>query len=188
MRRTSFSLLFLLLVGCITFVSSCKKDQENTDPGTGYYMRFKVNGTLVEYKAQVEGVFDQATSLQHNTSLAGLKESFVSTKNNMTVLLATEDETQTGKDYSSFTPTASGMEKAKLASLVYFDENGKEFFSWMEELAPALPPGTETKAVIRITEATDKYFKGSFSGVLYTEDYADKITVTDGDFYARRGN
>lgn len=189
MRRSSF-FLFLLFAGCTTVVFSCKKDSKKKDTDdTAYYMRFKIDGAPVEYKGQVEGIFDKATSLQYNTSLAGLKEALNSAKNNMTVLLATEGETQTGKDYLSYTPAASGsMEKAKLASLVYFDENGKKFFSWMEELASALPPGIETKVVIRITEATDEYFKGSFSGVLYTEDYSTKLNVTDGDFYARRYN
>ena len=188
MRRYSSFFLFFLLAGCATVVFSCKKDAKKTDTETGYYMRFKIDGTAVEYKGQVEGIFDKATSLQYNTSLAGLKEQLNNSRNNMTVLLATEEETLTGKDYSSYTPTVSGMEKAKLVSLVYFDENGRQFFSWMEELSSALPPGTETKAVVRITEATDEYFKGSFSGVLYTEDYSTKLNVTDGDFFARRFN
>ena len=58
----------------------------------------------------------------------------------------------------------------------------------MEEFAPALPPGTETKATIKITEATTDFIKGSFSGVLYDEGYTTKLNITDGEFYARRYN
>ncbi|HRO45470.1 hypothetical protein [Agriterribacter sp.] len=180
--------LYVLLPGIMIMAYSCKKDNDTRDPGSGYYIRFKINGTQVEYKGQVEGAFDKATALQHNTSLAGLKEALVATKNNMTLLLATDNETQTGLGYTSYTTGTSGMQKAKLVNLVYIDENGKNYLSWMEEFAPALPPGTETKAIIKITEATADYMKGDFSGVLYDEAYTVKFNITDGEFYARRFN
>ncbi|HRP55836.1 hypothetical protein [Agriterribacter sp.] len=180
--------LYVLLPGIMVMTYSCKKDNDPGNPGSGYYMRFKVNGTLVEHKGQVEGTFDKATALQHNTSLAGLKEPLVATKNNMTLLLVTENETQTGLAYTSYTTGGSGMQKGKLVNLVYIDENGENYLSWMEEFAPDLPPGTETKATIKITEATADYIKGSFSGVLYNEGYTGKLDITEGEFYARRYN
>lgn len=180
--------LHFLLPGMLIMAYSCKKDNGSADSGSGYYMRFKINGVLVEHKAQVEGTFDKATALQHNTSLAGLKEALVATKNNMTLLLATENETQTGLTYTSYTTGTSGMQKAKLVNLVYIDENEKNYLSWMEEFAPALPAGTETIATIKITEATADHIKGVFSGVLYNEGYTIKLNITDGEFYARRYN
>lgn len=180
--------LHLLVPGMLIMASSCKKDNGSDDSGSGYYMRFKINGTQVEYKGQIEGTFDKVTALQHNTSLAGLKDALVATKNNMTLLLATENETQTGLTYASYATGTSGMQKAKLVNLVYIDENGKSYLSWMEEFAPALPAGTETTATIKITEATANYIKGIFSGVLYNEGYTTKLNITDGEFYARRFN
>lgn len=180
--------LHLLASGILIAASSCKKDNGSENPGSGYYMRFKINGTLVEHKGQVEGTFDKVTALQHNTSLAGLKDALVATKNNMTLLLATENETQTGLTYTSYTTGTSDMQKAKLINLVYIDENEKNYLSWMEEFAPALPAGTETTATIKITEATADHIKGVFSGVLYNEGYTIKLNVTDGEFYARRFN
>lgn len=182
-----FSCMFLL-AGIMVMAYSCKKDNGSTGDGSGYYMRFKINGTLVEHKAQVEGTFNKITSLQHNTSLAGLKEALVANKNNMTLLLATDNDTQTGLSYTSYTTSASGMQKAKLANLVYIDEGGINYFSWMEEFAPTLPSGTETNAVIKVTEAASGYLKGNFSGVLYNNDYSKKLNVTEGEFYARRFN
>lgn len=167
---------------------SCKKNNDDLGSGEGYYIRFKINGTQTEYKAQVEGTFDKVTALQHNTSLAGLKEALVATKNNMTLLLATENETQPGVTYTSYATGRSGLQKAKLVNLVYIDETGKSYLSWMEEFAPALPSGTETNATIKITEATANYIKGNFSGVLYNKDYTAKLNITDGEFYARRYN
>ena len=75
-----FSLFILLLAGIMTIAYSCKKDNGSAGDDSGYYMRFKINGTLVEYKAQVEGTFNKVTALQHNTSLAGLKEALVANK------------------------------------------------------------------------------------------------------------
>lgn len=180
--------LHLLVPGILIMTYSCKKDNSSGDSGSGYYMRFKVNGTQIEYKGQVEGTFDKVTALQHNTSLAGLKDALVATKSNMTLLLATENETQTGLTYTSYTTGTSGMQKAKLVNLVYIDESGKNYLSWMEEFAPALPAGTETTATIKITEATADHMKGVFSGVLYDEGYTTKLNITDGEFYARRFN
>lgn len=179
---------YVLLPAMMIMAYSCKKDNDPGSPGSGYYMRFKINGTLVEHKAQVEGTFDKVTALQHNTSVAGLKEALVAAKNNMTLLLATENATQTGLSYTSYTAGGSGTQKAKLANIVYIDENGKNYLSWMEEFAPALPPGTETKAIIKITESTADHIKGSFSGVLYNEGYTEKLNITEGEFYARRYN
>ena len=101
-------------------------------------------------------------ALRLSVAFHGLKEALVATKNNMTLLLATENETQTGLSYTSYTAGGSGTQKAKLANIVYIDENGKNYLSWMEDFAPALPPGTETKATIKITEATADHIKGSF--------------------------
>ena len=190
MKQQFLSRLFLYLLLPVIMITAyaCKKDNGSDDSGSGYYMRFKINGTQVEYKGQIEGTFDKVTALQHNTSLAGLKDPLVATKNNMTLLLATENETKTGLTYTSYTIGTSGMQKAKLVNLVYIDENGKNYLSWMEEFAPALPSGTETKAAIKITEATADHMKGVFSGVLYNEDYSTKLNITDGEFYARRLN
>lgn len=190
MKQVSFARVFWygMLSGMMMMTYSCKKDNDKPGGGSDYYMRFKVNGTLIEYKGQIEGTFDKVSSLQHNTSLAGLKEALVASKNNMTLLLATENTTQTGISYTSYSTTATGMQKAKLVNLVYKDENGNDYLSWMEEFAPALPAGTETNAVIKITEATSGGFKGNFSGVLYNSDYSVKLKITDGEFYARRFN
>lgn len=140
------------------------------------------------FDGQVDGHFSQKTSIQYNSSLAGVKEKFVITKNNMSLLLTTESETQSGITYTNYTTTTPGFQKAKLANLVYLDENGKSHQSWMEEFASALPVGTEIKAHIEITEVTSKTIKGIFSGVLYDEDLLAKMTITDGEFLAERKN
>ncbi|MCO5241035.1 MAG: hypothetical protein M9904_13375 [Chitinophagaceae bacterium] len=183
----SFYFSFYLLLPVITMtLYACKKDGgTERGNGSGFYMKFKLNDVQFEYKGTVEGTFSKPTSTQYGTSAAGLKEAFVANKNNMTLLLATTGEVQKGTSYTSYTSSSSGMQKAKLAQLVFIDENGKNYFSWMEEMAPALPSGTETNAVIKITEAGSGYFKGNFSGVLYSEDYTVKLVVKDGEFYAR---
>lgn len=174
-------LLFLVLF------CACSKKEDQGGNGS-YYMRFKINGTQFEFKEQVEGHFSKKTSLQYNSSLAGVKEEFIITKNNMSLLLTTDGETQTGITYTNHTTTTAGFQKAKLANLVYLDENGKSHQSWMEEFASALPVGTEINAQIKITEVTGNSIKGFFSGVLYNEGLTTKMTITDGEFLAKRKN
>lgn len=178
----------VVLTCFIVTAFSCKKSERNSNENSAYYMRFKINGTQVEYKEQIEGNFNKATSSQYNSSVAGIKELFTPAKNNMSLLLATAVETQTGITYTNYTTTASGMQKAKLANLVYIDENGKNYLSWMEEFTPSLPAGTEIKALITITSTTSNTISGTFSGVLYSEDYTIKLNITEGAFSARRVN
>lgn len=177
--------LFIVVFSMLLFITGCKKDGDAGNGSSYYYMRFKINGTQVEYKAQIEGNFNKTSSSQFNSSVAGLKELFTSAKNNMSLLLATAEATQTGVTYTNYTTSAAGMQKAKLANLVYIDGSGKNYLSWMEEFATAIPTGTEVKALIKITDANNSVVKGVFSGVLYSEDFSEKLTITDGEFYGR---
>lgn len=180
---------YLFISGMLLILSSCKKgEQHREEGGDGYYMKFKIDNTQFEYKGTVEGTYNSASSRQYSTSVAGIKEAFVANKNNMTILLATDDETQKGISYTSFTSVISGEQKAKLASLVFIDENGKNYFSWMEEVASTLPGNLESKTIIKITDVGSGYMKGVFSGVLYSEDYTTSLNVKDGEFFSRKAN
>lgn len=181
--------LYIITVFSLTLLISCKKNNDNAPGnGDGYYMKFKLNGTQIEYKGQAECNFNKVTNLQHAASFAGLKETLVAGKNNMSIILGTGDENKTGITYTCYATNTAGYEKAKVLNIVYIDENGKSYLSWSEEFAPALPVGTETKAQLNVTEATTAYLKGNFSGVLYNNDYSVKFSVTDGEFYLRRLN
>ncbi|MBX3256390.1 MAG: hypothetical protein KF862_19800 [Chitinophagaceae bacterium] len=165
---------------------SCKKGGEQGDPGSEYYVRFKANGTRIEYKAYAEGNFNKLAGGKYASTLSGLKENFVGTKNNMSISLATASPNSTDVTYTNFSASSAGLQKAELLSLGYFDDNGKFFMTWAEELAPALPATVETEARLIFTEQTDKYLKGKFSGKMYNDDFSVKLDITDGEFYVKR--
>jgi hypothetical protein len=177
-------ILFLLAPLCI--LSACSKDSSTGSSGGGHYMKFKLNGTLVEYSGQAEGTYNKTGGSQYSSGISGLKEAFVATKNNMSLALATSTQTQTAITYTNYTTSGAGFAKALISSLSYFDEQGKFYTTWPEEFIPAIPPATEVNSKIKITEANDHHIKGIFSGVMYSEDYSIKLVVTDGEFYVER--
>lgn len=177
-------ILFLFLP--LFMLCACKKDSSSTASGNGHYVKFKLNGTLVEHSGQAEGTYNKTGGAQFSSGISGLKEAFVATKNNMSLALATSAQTQTGITYTNYTTSDAGLAKALASSLSYFDEQGKFYTTWSEEFIPAIPPGTEVNSKIKITEANDHHIKGIFSGVMYSDDYSIKLVVTDGEFYVER--
>ncbi|MFT3750146.1 MAG: hypothetical protein QM768_17645 [Agriterribacter sp.] len=180
------SMSSLIIAGFLFSVTGCKKDNDISGSGSGYYMKFKINGTLIEHKGQAEGNFNKTTASVYAASFAGLKEALVAGKNNMSIILGTEGENKTGVTYTDYTITTGGFEKAKVLNIVYLDESGNTYMSWPEEFVPAIPPGTKIDANLKITDATSEYLKGSFSGSLYNSDYSKEFSVTEGEFYLRR--
>ncbi|MCC6286899.1 MAG: hypothetical protein IT249_03355 [Chitinophagaceae bacterium] len=182
------TILFLIIAGALLCLNACKKEEEAPGSGSDYYMKFKINGTLVEHKGQAEGNFNKTTASSYAASFAGLKETLVAGKNNMSIILGTNGENKTGITYTDYTITASGFEKAKVLNIVYIDESGNTYMSWPEEFAPAIPAGTKIDAKLKITEAASTYLKGNFSGSLYNNDYTKELSISEGEFYLRRIN
>ncbi|PVD54127.1 hypothetical protein DC498_01690 [Terrimonas sp.] len=191
MKIVSLSKLICHFIVAVSlfFSGACKKNSDTPNgSGSDYYMRFRINGALIEHKGQAEGNFNKATSSSYAASFAGLKEALVAGKNNMSVILGTEAENKTGVTYTNYTTATSGSEKAKVLNIVYLDDAGNAYLSWAEEFAPAIPSGTKTNAQVKITEAASAYLKGSFSGTLYNNDYTKEFSITEGEFYVRRIN
>jgi hypothetical protein len=177
--------LFALVSFCI--VNSCKKtDDNNNGNGSDYYMKFKLNGTAYEYTGQASGNFNITSGGSQIASLAGLKVALNVGSNTMTVALGTAGDNKTGVTYTNYATTAAGTEKAKALSIVFIDEAGAPYLSWPDEFVAALPGGTKTEARLKVTEATSAALKGTFSGVLYNDDYSKEFIVTDGEFNLRR--
>ncbi|MFT3705423.1 MAG: hypothetical protein QM802_23845 [Agriterribacter sp.] len=179
----------LWLCALISFcvIGSCKKtDDNNGGNGSGYYMKFKLNGTAYEYSGQASGNFNITSGGSQVASMAGLKVALNVGSNTMTLALGTDGDNKTGVTYTNYATTTAGTEKAKALSIVFMDDAGKPYLSWPDEFAAALPDGTKTEARLKVTEATSAVLKGTFSGVLYNDDYTKEFTVTDGEFNLRR--
>lgn len=188
MKKLSISRLVLcvLISFSLLFTGACKKNDDKPGNGSGYYMKFKLNGTQVEYTGQVECNFNKTSGATHVASFAGLKVALNAGSNAMTLALGTADNNETNVTYTNYATTAAGTEKAKALTIGYMDEAGAAYLSWPDEFSAALPGGTKTEARLKVTEATSAALKGTFSGVLYNTDYSKELTVTDGEFYLRR--
>lgn len=181
------STLHAVLFVALFMAGACKKTN-NDNPGnsSGFYMKFKLNGSAYEYTGQASGNFNITSGGSQVASLAGLKVALNIGSNTMTVALGTADDNKTGVTYTNYATTAAGTEKAKALSIVFIDDAGVPYISWPDEFASALPSGTKTEARLKVTEATAAALKGTFSGVLYNDDYSKAFTVTDGEFNLRR--
>lgn len=174
-------------VWMLMMIAACKKGSDPmTGSGSGYFLKFKSNGTLVEYKDYAEGNFNKLASGKYVTSISGLKKAFVATTDNMSIAMSTAAQTQVNTTYTNFTVSSAGMEKAVVLGLGYYNDKGEFFMTWEETFAPALPPGTKTEAKCVITEQTDEYLKGKFSGIMYNEDFSTKLDITEGEFFVKR--
>lgn len=181
------STLHAVLFVALFMAGACKKtNNDNLGNGSGYYMKFKLNGMQMEYTGQVECNFNKVSGSTHVASFAGLKVALNAGSNAMTLALGTADDNKTGVTYTNYTTTASGTEKAKALNIGYMDETGVTYLSWPDEFAAALPVGTKTEAQMKVIEATSAALKGTFSGIVYNADYSKELIVTEGEFYLRR--
>ncbi len=175
------------ILAVIILLSACKKssDSNTATPNGNYYVKFKSNGTQKEYYQNAAGNFNRAQSSggKYSSAFGGTKDQFVAIKDNMALALVTNGQKQVNVNYVNYATTAAGLTKGYIVQLAYYDENGVFFTTWSDDFILAIPSGTETNAKITITAANATSIKGTFSGVLYSNDYSKKLNVTEGDFF-----
>lgn len=174
-----------ILVILVT-ITSCKKENDTDDSGSGYYVKFKANGMQVEYKGYAEGNFNKLASGKYVSTLSGLNEAFVGTRNNMSIALSTVAQNDVNITYTNYASSSPATQKAAALGLAYYDDKGVFFMTWSDEFASALPDDVETVATCIFTEQTDKHLKGNFTGKMYNEDFSVKLDITDGEFFVKR--
>jgi hypothetical protein len=147
-------------------------------------MRFKANGVQKEYKANAMGRFNKPLggATEYVSTLGGTKEQFEATKSNMTIALTTVGANNLNLMYTNYSTTAAGTKRPKLLQFGYFDENGKFYMSYADDMTFALPAGSPINSRLIVTEASSSFIKGTFTCILYSQDFS-KLEVTDGEFY-----
>lgn len=181
-------LTLLVAIASIT-LSGCSKSKSGGGggPAIDYYVRFKANGTQIEYKASAETIYNkQNGATERITTLGGTKEPFVATKNNLAIALTTVGDNSVNITFTNYATSAASFKKAKLLQFAFLDGNGKSFQSWSDDFISVLPAGTPTNGRLIFTEATSVYLKGNFSATLLSQDYLTRIDITDGEFYVKQ--
>lgn len=166
-KAAGFFLVFTLLVTSLTFIVSCAKDDES--PGE-FYLRFKANGTLVEYTNQLalSAGFAQNGN-QHVGTISGWNNS----SSNFSILLynlAPISETT----YSGYSVSADGTvgvlfaHKEKVSGAVF---------------GSGVTPDYDAMATL--SQLTETSVKGTFSGTIRAAGHPD-IGITEGEFFVKR--
>lgn len=151
-------------------LASCGNNSGTGPFGSGLFMRFRANGTQVEYVQQggLTSVFNTSGG-QYKLTLTG-SEGAVS----FVVLTVWDVTTITEKTYEGLTGAAGSVVGATVA---YRNPAGVSYES-----------GTSTaEATIVITEISGTNVGGTFSGVLHASGQPD-LTVTEGSFRVARLN
>ncbi|MEO8772325.1 MAG: hypothetical protein ABI402_19660 [Ferruginibacter sp.] len=180
--------LYLACTFLIIIFSSCKKDSpgESANPGSQYYVSFKIDGTTIKYTSTAEGNINVIDANGHyDCSIAGLKDENVSDKATMTILMVTSDPMTTSNTYINYGTSSGSNIRTLLGSIARHDDAGTFFASWGDEFASA---GVVSDTRINFTEITDAYIKGNFSGTIYEQidGNSEKHLITEGVFKVKR--
>ncbi len=190
----------VFLLGCCVILSSCSKDNS---PGNGdSYLRFTVNGQKIEYRS-VPTALISTSGGANSMMLVAYKDFKVSTvdiQEHMSITLYSQSGFTTGATYKdpvkvpydgSEMPqiliTHADKNKALHQSVgIYADETGVVRLGW-GGVGTALSNVADSK--LTITELTDRFVKGTFSGTMYQPDSwinGTPFTITNGEFAIKR--
>ncbi len=148
-------------------ISSCSKDEAD-----GYYIRFRANGELVEFKNQLilTAGFGQSGDL-HTGTISGANDADsnvgLQIYNNAPILAGT---------YSGY-----GVSGGAVVGVIigYKEKSSGVLFS--------SGGGPNVDATVVITEITETTVKGTFHGKIMATGQPD-IVVTNGSYFVRRAN
>ena len=165
--KNHFKLLVVFVALAAVSLSGCKKDDDNGDGGQ-YYMRFKANGTTVEFKVQASLVaaFGHAENVYNAVFTGYDAESNIS-------IQVHDGKAIEEKNYSGYILSGSAFVGALIA---YKDKAGTVYTQ-----------GVPGNASITVSEITATEVRGTFSGTLKATG-KDDVIITEGEFFVKRLN
>lgn len=163
--RQAFILVLGIALVAIT-ISSCKKEDTGEN---GYFIRFKANGTVVNYTIQASLVAAFGKSgIQHNAVFSGGDAS-----SNIS-LQVFDSKSIVASAFSGYTIT----DGAVVGALIGYSDNTGTLYT---------QGSVGSNASITITGITATTVSGTFSGTLKASGKAD-IVVSQGEFFVWRAN
>jgi hypothetical protein len=183
----------LFLIAAAFFLFPCCKKSNNgssSSNGSSYYMKFKLNGTAVEYDSQPIGAisFSQSDNL-YTVVLAAYKNVNAGLANAVTITLFSNSSIGAGSSYNN--PTTAKRANGDILpvnTIFYYDSTANAWLTGGELTLYGPVPGVTANAQLTITDLTATYFKGTFSGTIYKSDLSKSQSITEGEFYLKRNN
>jgi hypothetical protein len=190
-RLVSLASLTLIVIT----LSNCKKSGSGNNGGgngSGYYMKFNLNGKAVEYDSQPiaelntvnsDGLYS-AVLLAYQNVNAGSKNAVTITVFSSTAIAANVAYDDPKK------ATETNGSQAPATTVFWEDSTGTGYLTageFSDANGNMLIGGIVANAKLTITELTNAYLKGTFSGTVYNSgDLSVSDAITDGEFYLRR--
>jgi len=185
--------IVLALTGCKKDIPGIGPDIEDDPNNTGnsnapgnYYVRFKIDGTTIQYTKAAEGILNVIDSDGHyDCNIIGLKNEFVSDHGTLGILFSCDDAISTGNIYINYGISSPGYIRTRLEYIAHFDDAGTFFASWGDEFSSL---GVISDSKVNFTEINPTYIKGNFSATIYKEidGNSEKHLITDGEFRVKR--
>lgn len=160
------------------FFAGCEREMDLDPYNNDQYVRFKVDGVQKEYipaYGQVGANLYSSTTGIYSTAIAGGKSSSSSTANTVVFAVYTPEPIEEGQTYVDSQVAASFAEYSSQLIFSYTDETGKLYQS-LGILAGNYSATADSR--LTITELTNEYMTGVFSGTIYASDYTTKVVVT----------
>ncbi|GEP98178.1 hypothetical protein CCY01nite_44380 [Chitinophaga cymbidii] len=171
-------LAVLLVAGC------SKKKGDDPASADGYYLRFKADGVQREYKQTTTAhIYYDADNLTYHCNLAATLTFAGTTKDLMTLFLVNKTAFTTGVTYRlsngiDMEETGAVMPQVMISLL---DPQGKPYTA---QFLPVTGLQFDDKAEVRFSEITDKYVKGTFSGLAFgVLPERKEMKIEEGSFY-----
>lgn len=176
-------------------LSSCKKSGGAGDSGSngsGYYMKFKLNGVQMEFDSQpIAGISYSSQDNIYTCVIAAYKDVNSGLKNAVAITLFSNSVIAANVNYNDPAKAKEANGDILPQNTIFFYDSTANAFLTMGALADAsgnIPlPGVVANAQLTITEMTSSYIKGSFSGTVYKSSTLNQYySITGGTFYLKR--
>lgn len=195
MKKSLFSLrLVILAVLLSALFMNCTK--EETPAPVKDFIRFKFNGVQYEYTVDVKAGFHTPENL-YSLGISGYNKA-LSSSESFAILIYSNDKITAGKTFRDPKKAKSNTGKTFPQILLVYNNNTVSYGSaglQSDENGvivnanhyPSLK-NIVLDAYVTITEITEKYVKGKFSGTVYNSKIplrdATADSITDGEFVA----
>jgi hypothetical protein len=182
-------LMSLLVLPCCKKSSSSGNGNTN---GNSYYLKFKLNGTQLEFDSQpIAGISYSKTDSLYTCVIAAYKDVNAGLKNAVTITIFSNSAVTAGSSYND--PAKARRANGDITpqnTLFYYDSTANAFLTmglFANSNGAVSLPGVVANARLTITELTASYLKGTFSGTVYRSgSLTQYYSITEGECYLRR--
>lgn len=185
----------ILLIGMVLFSTSCKKEEITLPQPGAYFISFKADGTQQEFKMEPAAITTAPDSSGIYTSILSAFQSSVSSGDihlSMTLFSRNPNNSPATFQDPLKAITVGGV-KLPQVLITYVDTKGALGYQTLGTITdligtPTSPyPNLYADGKVTITEVTNTYFKGTFSGTAFKSDLSgNRRVITEGKFYLPR--